>query len=325
MNGPTPTGTPPPTPTYPPTLTYKIDFTPGPPPVVIDSGLDTNGYQDDSPYVDPGRSEYRVYYQIVTVDSVGNMSSPVTVSAIPHSPADTKAPTTPTNFTGTVTTSPSPPLWVTLTWGFSTDPLSKPPDPTSGMNGYRVYRRNANPYTFAWTSWAVITTVPHVVGTTTYTWTDPTVKPLVQYQYYVAAIDNALNQSVPTPILPSPTTSFQTPNYAYNYLTVQNVDNTTRYNVTLTNIDGTAIDSWPWPAGSWTTNPFPTSPVTLLSKQNNGVKDYRQVYLPVGFTFKINYQATTGSDQSWHSKLVTITTTTLVTINGSTYSTADIP
>lgn len=315
MDPPTPTTN---TATYPAVPTYQIPFEGGTGmPSKLDTGLDAKDYENNDPYVEPGDSEYLVYYEIVAVDSIGRASTPAVVSAIPHLSSDSVAPTTPTNFSGSVTSSSAPPLWVQLTWGFSTDPTGS--GSTSGMKGYRVYRRNLDPKTAAWSPWTLVTTVPHVADTVanpTYSWTDSTPGPLIQYEYFVTAIDNDYNESTPTTTL-----TFTVPNYEYNYVTVQNVDKSTGYNVTLTNVDGTAIGSWPYPAGSWTTNPFPAA----LSKQNGGSKDHRQIYLPVGFTFKVNYQSTENGAQPWRSKLVTVATATTVTVSGTTYSAVDIP
>ena len=116
------------------------------------------------------------------------------------------------------------------------------------------------------------------------------------------------------------TLTFTTLNYSYNLVRLQNTTNASGYNVTVTNPDGTAIESWPVPVGSWT-----TTPISDRLPKKPDARDHIFVYLPVGFTFKINYQSDKNGTQPWLSKVVSVTSTTLVTINGTAYSQVDIP
>jgi prepilin-type N-terminal cleavage/methylation domain-containing protein len=300
---------------YPTTPTYTIPFTPGMSPTCVDSDLTAKGYPNNDPYVYPGNSKYNVWYEIQAVDSVGRVSAPTAVSAIPHLPYDYLPPFPPTNLAGTVTSSSAPPLWVTLTWAASVDqpaPLADPTMPVTGIYGYRIYRSDFNPRTSVWSSSSLVATA---VDTGT-TWTDNTLKPLWSYKYSVSAIDRVYNESATIgPV------QFTTPNYSYNHVKLQNTSTSSGYNITLTNTDGTAIDSWQAPtSGSWTTTPFSDS----LPKKPD-VRDHVFVYLPVGFTFKINYQSTKNGLQPWLSKVFTVTDTSLVTISGATYPEVDFP
>jgi hypothetical protein len=303
---------------YPTTPTYTIPFIPGMSPTCIDPGLAGNGYPNNDPYVYPGDSNYRVWYEIQAVDSVGRVSTPTAVWGIPHLPYDYLPPFPPTNLTGSVTTSSAPPLWVTLTWAASKGdqpaPKLDPLMPVTGLYGYRIYRSGLDPKTGIWSSSTLVQTVLDT-GTNSCTWTDQTLKPLWTYQYHVSAIDRVYNESATI----GPVT-YLTPNYSYNYVRLQNVSTSSGYNVTVTNTDGTALDSWPYPAGSWTTTPFSDS----LPKKPD-LRDHVFVYLPVGFTFKINYQSTRNGTEPWLSQVFTVTSTSLVTISGMTYTEVDFP
>ena len=296
--------------------TYTVPFLQGVTPSLDDTGLAAKGYPNNDPYVAPGDPLYAVYYRIYAVDSIGLLSggntNPVAdeVSSIPHKPNDYLAPYAPPTFTGAVTTSQAPPLWVQLTWGAATDPITPPDDPTTGVQSYRIYRRDVT----ANGAFTVVGTVVDDHAHTTFTYTDSGLKPVNQYAYYVTAVDGALNQSPPTATL-----TFTTPNYLYNRVWIQNVSTSSGYNITVTNPDGTAVASWPGPVG-WTTTPISA---TLPKKPDT--RDHVQVYLPVGFTFKVNYQSTKNGTQPWLSKTFIVTTTTTVTINGTVYSQVDIP
>ena len=312
MNGPTPTAA---TPTYPSisSPTYTLPFVQGVTPSLDDTGLTAKGYPNNDPFVSPGDPTYKVYYEIFAVDSVGNVSpTPDTVGAIPHRPNDYVAPNAPPTFTGVVTPSQAPALWVRLTWGAASDPLTPPPDPTTGVQTYRVYRRDVT----ANGAWTVVGTVSDDHVSTTFSYTDNVgLKPVNQYAYYVTAVDGALNQSAPTATL-----TFTTPNYQYNHVWIQNASASAGYNITVTDQSGNAVDRWPWPSGSWT-----TSPISATLPKKPDTRDHVQVYLPVGFTFKVNYQSTKNGVQPWLSKTFIVTTTTTVTISGTVYSQVDIP
>ena len=316
MIGPTPTAA---APTFPAITspTFTVPFLQGVVPSLDDTGLPAKGFPNNDPFVAPGDPTYKVYYRIYAVDSIGLVSggnsTPVAdeVSTIPHRPNDSLKPNAPPTFTGVVTTSQAPPLWVRLTWGAASDPLSPDPDPTTGVQTYRVYRRDVT----ANGSFAVVGTVTDDHVNTTFSYTDSGLKPVNQYAYYVTAVDGALNESLPTATL-----TFTTPNYQYNNVWVQNTSAAAGYNITVTNPDGTAVASWPWPSGSWTTTPISAS----LPKKPD-TRDHIQHYLPVGFTFKVNYQSTKNGVQPWLSKTFIVTTTTTVTISGTVYSQVDIP
>jgi type II secretory pathway pseudopilin PulG len=309
---------------YPTTPTYTIPFTPGMSPECVDTDLTAKGYPNNDPFVYPGNSNYRVWYEIQAVDSVGRVSTPTALWGIPHLPYDYLPPFAPSNLAASVTDSSAPPLWATLTWtaspGDQPAPALDPTMPVTGLYGYRVYRSGLDPKTSEWSSLTLVQTVLDT-GATTCTWTDQTLKPLWTYKYYVSAIDHVYNES-PT-IGPAQVT---TPNYAYNYVRVQNTQSgNNNYYVTVTNTDGTDIDSWQAPTiGSWTTNPLPSSPLTTI-KAKPDANDHVFLYLPVGFTFKVNYKSTKNGTQPWVSKIFIVTSTSLVTINGTTYTEVDIP
>ena len=312
MTGPTPTSSAPVYAWDPSNPTYTVPFVQGSTPSVVDADLPAKGFPNNDPYTYPGDPTYTVYFEIIAVDSVGKTSGPTIAGAIPHKPRDWVPPTTPTNFAGTVTTSSAPPLWIRLTWGFSTDPPTPSPDPTTGVYMYRIYRAVGSG------TFSLFATVLHNDNTTlypTYTWTDSALKPLTAYRYYVTAIDRAYNESTATA-----TYTATTPNYAYNYVRLQNVSTSSGYNVTVTNTDGTAVDSWPWPTGSWT-----TTPITGSLPKKPDTRDHIFAYLPVGFSFKINYQSTKNGVQPWLSKDFIVTSTTQVTVGGVLNTQVDIP
>jgi len=253
---------------YPGTPTASVTYRAGGTPSYHDTGLEND---TQYPYTNPA---FAVYYKIQSVDGIGRPSSDTIVSDIPHVPLDDVAPLAITGFTATFSTPAQvPSLYAQLHWNATSDPVNTLPKPTSGMGTYWIYRSDNGG------AWKVINTITHVAGQLTYDWTDTSLKPLVTYDYYMVAVDNDGNASPATQ-----TFSGTTPNYLYNHALVRN-DSNQNCSVTITNLDGTPLDSWPLPGGALqTTMPF------TLSKQSGSTKDQKYVYLAVGFTYKLSIQ-----------------------------------
>jgi glucose/arabinose dehydrogenase/chitodextrinase len=138
---------------------------------VLRNGTQVGTTNGATTFGDTGLGPATTYsYTVTAVDAAGNVSPPSTaVNAT--TPADTTAPSVPTNLVATA----NGPTQITLTWTASTDNV--------GVTGYDVYRDGAND---------PITTV----GSTSYVNTSLT--PGTTYTYAVRARDAAGNVSGPT-------------------------------------------------------------------------------------------------------------------------------
>jgi fibronectin type 3 domain-containing protein len=123
-------------------------------------------------------------YVIIATDGSGNKTASSSQSVTTPAPADTTAPTAPTNLSGVAASSTQ----VNLSWSAATDP--------SGIKGYNVYRNG-------------VKINSALVMTTSYG--DSTATAGATYSYTVTAVDGANNESakstavsVTTPDLPPP-------------------------------------------------------------------------------------------------------------------------
>jgi len=135
------------------------------------TGLETVNYPDTSV-----ANDTHYYYWVYATDLVGNRSDPATADATPSlSAGDRTAPTIPT-LTATVQSTT-----VTLSWTASQDPT--PPDPSSGVRYYEIYRSTDGVnYTFRTQASASSVSLADPVGTDS-----------PQYWYEIRAVDASVN------------------------------------------------------------------------------------------------------------------------------------
>ena len=152
------------------------------------------GTSTTTQYTDTKVSENTTYsYQVSAVDAANNVSnaSPAVKITTPRV-ADTQAPATPKNFTGTAVS----PTQINLRWSASSDNVS--------VQSYSVYR-----YPFTGSSEKLLTTTATEVG-------DTGLKPNTSYTYHITARDGAGNVSAK-----SQTITVKTPTQAVSTGTVQ--------------------------------------------------------------------------------------------------------
>jgi fibronectin type 3 domain-containing protein len=116
-------------------------------------------------------------YQIVANDAAGNLSQPSNATSV-TTPADTQAPTAPTNLTATVASTTQ----INLSWTASTDNV--------GVTGYQIQRCQGT----GCTTFAQVGTAPGTANA----YSDSSLTASSSYTYQVVATDAAGNLSLPS-------------------------------------------------------------------------------------------------------------------------------